>query len=54
LRNATKLGMICVLIRYASTSEHSLAISTIPTDYIEYMMGHMISTYNDVKMKGGT
>lgn len=28
------------------------AISTIPTDYIEYMMGHTISTYNDIKMKG--
>jgi integrase len=28
------------------------AVSTIPTDYIEYMMGHTISTYNDVKMKG--
>ena len=28
------------------------AISTIPTDYIEYMMGHKISTYNDIKMKG--
>jgi integrase len=28
------------------------AISTIPTDYIEYMMGHTISTYNDVKMRG--
>jgi len=28
------------------------AISTIPTDYIEYMMGHKISTYNDIQMKG--
>jgi len=28
------------------------AISTIPTDYIEYMMGHTISTYNDIRMKG--
>jgi len=28
------------------------ANSKIPTDYIEYMMGHKISTYNDVKMKG--
>jgi len=28
------------------------AISTIPTDYIDYMMGHTISTYNDIKMKG--
>jgi integrase len=27
------------------------AISTIPTDYIEYMMGHTISSYNDVKTK---
>ena len=28
------------------------AVSTIPTDYIEYMMGHTVSTYNDIKMKG--
>ena len=28
------------------------ANSKIPTDYIEYMMGHTISTYNDIKMKG--
>jgi integrase len=28
------------------------SLSTIPTDYVEYMMGHTISTYNDVKMKG--
>jgi hypothetical protein len=28
------------------------ALSTLPTEYIEYMMGHVISTYNDVKMKG--
>jgi integrase len=28
------------------------ANSKIPTDYVEYMMGHSISTYNDVKMKG--
>ena len=28
------------------------SISTIPTDYIEYMMGHTISTYNDIKMEG--
>jgi integrase len=28
------------------------SISTIPTDYIEYMMGHTISTYNDIRMKG--
>lgn len=28
------------------------SISTIPTDYIEYMMGHTVSTYNDIKMKG--
>ena len=25
------------------------AISTIPTDYIDYMMGHTVSTYNDIK-----
>jgi integrase len=28
------------------------ANSTIPTDYIDFMMGHTISTYNDIKMKG--
>ena len=28
------------------------AISTIPRDYIEYMMGHKINTYNDIQMKG--
>jgi integrase len=28
------------------------ALGTIPTEYIEYMMGHIISTYNDVQMKG--
>ncbi len=28
------------------------ANSSIPTDYIEYMMGHTISAYNDIKMKG--
>ena len=28
------------------------AISTIPTDYIDYMMGHKISSYNDIQMKG--
>jgi integrase len=28
------------------------SLGTIPTDYIEYMMGHTISTYNDVRMKG--
>jgi integrase len=28
------------------------ANSEIPPDYVEYMMGHTISTYNDVKMKG--
>jgi len=28
------------------------AISSIKNDYIEYMMGHTISTYNDIKMKG--
>jgi hypothetical protein len=24
----------------------------VQTDYIEYMMGHIISTYNDIQMKG--
>ena len=28
------------------------SLSTIPTDYIEYMMGHQVSTYNDIRMKG--
>jgi integrase len=28
------------------------SLGTIPTDYIEYMMGHSISTYNDIRMKG--
>lgn len=28
------------------------SLSTIPTDYIDYMMGHTISTYNDIRMKG--
>lgn len=28
------------------------SLSTIPTDYIEYMMGHTVSTYNDIRMKG--
>ncbi|UCH02742.1 MAG: hypothetical protein JSV20_02860, partial [Candidatus Bathyarchaeota archaeon] len=28
------------------------ALSTIPTDYIDYMMGHTVSTYNDIRMKG--
>lgn len=28
------------------------SLNTIPPDYVEYMMGHTISTYNDVKMKG--
>ena len=28
------------------------SLGTIPTDYIEYMMGHTISTYNDIQMKG--
>jgi integrase len=26
--------------------------SVIPTDYIQYMMGNSISTYNDIRMKG--
>lgn len=24
----------------------------MPIDYIEYMMGHSVSTYNDIKMRG--
>ncbi len=29
-----------------------LASLDIETDYIEYMMGHTISTYHDIRMKG--
>ena len=29
-----------------------LAAKGVPADYIEYMMGHKISTYHDIKMKG--
>ena len=29
-----------------------LAALGVPSDYIEYMMGHRISTYHDIKMKG--
>jgi integrase len=29
-----------------------LAALGMPTDYIEYMMGHTISTYHDIEMKG--
>jgi len=28
------------------------ALGTIPVEYIEYMMGHVVSVYNDIKMKG--
>jgi hypothetical protein len=28
------------------------AVSTIPIDFVEYWMGHTISTYSDVRMKG--
>ena len=28
-----------------------LAALGVPSDYIEYMMGHKISTYHDIKMK---
>lgn len=28
------------------------SLGSNPTDYIEYMMGHSISTYNDIRMKG--
>jgi len=27
-------------------------LGTIPVEYIEYMMGHTVSTYNSIKMKG--
>jgi len=29
-----------------------LAALGVPADYIEYMMGHTVSTYHDIKMKG--
>jgi hypothetical protein len=29
-----------------------MAALGVQTDYIEYMMGHTISTYHDVQMKG--
>jgi len=29
-----------------------MAALGVPTDYIEYMMGHTISTYHDIEMKG--
>ena len=38
------------LRKYFKTQLTSLG--TIQTDYIEYMMGHTISTYNDIEMKG--
>lgn len=28
------------------------ALNTMPIDYIEYMMGHSVSIYNDIKMRG--
>lgn len=28
------------------------SLGTMPVDYIEYMMGHTVSTYNDIHMKG--
>jgi len=28
------------------------ALNTMPIDYIDYMMGHTVSTYNDIRMKG--
>lgn len=31
---------------------HFGSTSTIPTDYINHVMGHTISTYNDIRMKG--
>jgi integrase len=36
--------------KYFRTQLGSLA--TFPTDYIDYMMGHTVSTYNDIRMKG--
>ncbi len=29
-----------------------LAALGVPTEYLEYMMGHTLSTYNDIQMKG--
>ena len=31
---------------------HGFRLYTVPTDYIDYMMGRTINAYNDVKMKG--
>jgi len=28
------------------------ALNTMPIDYVEYMMGHSVSTYNYIKMRG--
>jgi hypothetical protein len=28
------------------------SVNTLPVDFVEYWMGHTISTYNDVRMKG--
>ncbi len=32
--------------------ETQLVAKGVPADYIEYMMGHRISTYHDIRMKG--
>jgi len=39
-----------IIRKYFRTQLGSL--NTMPIDYIEYMMGHMVSTYNDIKSKG--
>ena len=41
--------MECVSLNFFRTQLAALGVNT---DYIEYMMGHKISTYHDVKMKG--
>jgi integrase len=56
-----KAGLITSKKRRYDLRPHSLrkyfrtqlgSLNTIPTDYIDYMMGHVLSTYNDVQMKG--
>ena len=56
-----KAGIITSKKRRYELRPHSLrkyfrtqlgSLNTIPVDYIEYMMGHVMNTYNDVQMKG--
>ncbi|MGB9915102.1 MAG: hypothetical protein ACPLIG_02745 [Candidatus Bathyarchaeales archaeon] len=41
--------MLHSILRFFHTQLTALGM---PTDYIEYMMGHTISTYHDIQMKG--